>query len=57
MKRMGLVLAMAILFVGSQAWASEVTLNFKNADIRAFIEFVAGFSGKNFWLITVLKAK
>lgn len=28
--------------------AKEVTLNFKNADIRAFIEFVSGFSGKNF---------
>ncbi len=28
--------------------AKDVTLNFKNADIRALIEFVAGFSGKNF---------
>ncbi|OIO74692.1 MAG: type II secretion system protein GspD [Zetaproteobacteria bacterium CG1_02_53_45] len=30
------------------AFAKDVTLNLNNADIRAFIEFVAGFSGKNF---------
>ena len=30
------------------ATADDITFNFKNADIRAFIEFVAGFSGKNF---------
>lgn len=32
----------------NQAFARDVTLNFKDADIRAFVEFVAGFSGKNF---------
>lgn len=32
----------------SSSWAKDVTFNFKNADIRAFIEFVAGFTGKNF---------
>ncbi|OIO67868.1 MAG: type II secretion system protein GspD [Zetaproteobacteria bacterium CG1_02_49_23] len=42
-----LVLAFAML-ASVQAYAGEVTMNFKNADIRAFIEFVAGFSGKNF---------
>ncbi|MBL1351735.1 MAG: type II secretion system secretin GspD [Zetaproteobacteria bacterium] len=30
------------------AWAADVTLNFKHADIRAFIDFVAEFSHKNF---------
>ncbi|MDQ6988761.1 MAG: type II secretion system secretin GspD [Mariprofundaceae bacterium] len=30
------------------SYAADVTMNFKNADIRAFIEFVSGFSGKNF---------
>ncbi len=36
------------LFGASTSWAKDVTFNFKNADIRAFIEFVAGFTGKNF---------
>jgi len=34
-----------------------VTLNFKNADIRAFIEFVASFSGKNFLVDNRVKGK
>jgi len=43
------VMVMAgVLLLGTQAWAEKVTMNFKNADIRAFIEFVSGFSGKNF---------
>lgn len=43
------ILAFALLlFTSVQAHAGDVTMNFKNADIRAFIEFVAGFSGKNF---------
>lgn len=37
-----------LLLMAMPALAREVTLNFKNADIRAFIEFVSGFSGKNF---------
>ncbi len=41
------VIVLALLLPMS-ALAQEVTLNFKNADIRAFIEFVSGFSGKNF---------
>jgi len=40
---------MLLLLLFSQAaFAADITLNFKNADIRAFIDFVAGFSGKNF---------
>ncbi|MDX8392806.1 MAG: type II secretion system secretin GspD [Mariprofundaceae bacterium] len=40
-----------------QALARDVTLNFKNADIRAFIEFVAGFSGRNFLIDNRVKGK
>ncbi|MDQ6970885.1 MAG: type II secretion system secretin GspD [Mariprofundus sp.] len=39
------------------AVAKDITLNFKNADIRAFIEFVAGFSGKNFLVDNRVKGK
>jgi len=45
--RMVLLLASFVL-TSFQAWAEPVTMNFKNADIRAFIEFVSGFSNKNF---------
>ena len=41
-------LLVALLLGSNAAWAQDVTMNFKNADIRAFIEFVSGFSGKNF---------
>ncbi|MDQ6975685.1 MAG: type II secretion system secretin GspD [Mariprofundaceae bacterium] len=34
-----------------------IILNFKNADISAFIEFVAGFSGKNFLVDNRVKGK
>ena len=44
-KRMVWVIA---LLWAMPVWAADITLNFKNADIRALIEFVAGFSGKNF---------
>jgi len=37
------------------AWSAGVTMNFKNVDIRAFIDFVAGFSGKNFLLDSRVK--
>jgi len=56
-KTLRLVLCMVMLLASSQAWAREVTLNFKNADIRAFIEFVAGFSGKNFLVDNRVKGK
>jgi general secretion pathway protein D len=41
-------LLIVLLLSSSTVWAEGVTMNFKNADIRAFIEFVSGFSGKNF---------
>jgi len=56
-KRWMLLLCMATLLMSTQAWGREVTLNFKNADIRAFIEFVAGFSGKNFLVDNRVKGK
>jgi len=56
-KRWILLLCMASLLMTTQAWGREVTLNFKNADIRAFIEFVAGFSGKNFLVDNRVKGK
>lgn len=51
--RRGIVGAMALtallsLLTPARAMAKDVTLNFKNADIRAVIDFVAGFSGKRF---------
>ncbi|MDQ6978554.1 MAG: type II secretion system secretin GspD [Mariprofundaceae bacterium] len=39
------------------ARADDITLNFKDADISAFIEFVAGFSGKNFLVDNRVKGK
>lgn len=45
------------LLLSTHAVAKEVTLNFKNADIRAFVEFVAGFSGKNFLVDNRVKGK
>ncbi|MDX8406118.1 MAG: type II secretion system secretin GspD [Mariprofundus sp.] len=48
---------MLCLWQTPMAQAREVTLNFKNADIRAFIEFVAGFTGKNFLIDNRVKGK
>ncbi len=42
------LMILAMLLTNQTAMAADVTMNFKNADIRAFIEFVSGFSGKNF---------
>ena len=42
------IILVVMLLTAMPAWAGDITLNFKNADIRAFIDFVAGFSGKNF---------
>lgn len=42
------LVVVALLCIASPASAQNVTLNFKNADIRSVIEFVSGFSGKNF---------
>jgi len=46
-----------LVFAVPQALARDVTLNFKDADIRAFIEFVAGFSGRNFLIDNRVKGK
>jgi len=42
------MLATALFPPVTPASARDITLNFKGADIRTFIEFVAAFSGKNF---------
>ncbi len=47
------VRAVVVLLAAFMAWsppalAKDVTLNFKGADIRAVIEYVAGITGKNF---------
>jgi len=53
-----MVAAMVLLAVSvPAAMARDVTLNFKDADIRAFIEFVAGFSGRNFLIDNRVKGK
>lgn len=50
MRKLGTIAVtlLAVMLWAQAATAKDITLNFKNADIRAFIEFVAGFSGKNF---------
>jgi general secretion pathway protein D len=52
-----LVLCGMLLCWALPVMAKDVTLNFRNADIRAFIEFVADFSGKNFLLDNRVKGK
>ncbi|MDQ6986918.1 MAG: type II secretion system secretin GspD [Mariprofundaceae bacterium] len=52
-----MAVAVLLAFVAPQALARDVTLNFKDADIRAFIEFVAGFSGRNFLIDNRVKGK
>ncbi len=56
MKRWWWACALALL-LAQPAWAKEVTLNFKNADIRSLIEFVAGFSGRNFLVDNRVRGK
>ena len=41
----------------SPAWADEITLNLKDADIRALISTVSKFTGKNFIIDPRVKAK
>ena len=38
------------------AWADEITLNLKDADIRALISTVSKFTGKNFIIDPRVKA-
>jgi len=55
---LGLMAAVVLLALSAPAaMARDVTLNFKDADIRAFIEFVAGFSGRNFLIDNRVKGK
>jgi len=49
-----LILALAL---HSPAFADEITLNLKNADIRALISTVSKFTGKNFIIDPRIKAK
>ncbi|HEY9053025.1 MAG TPA: type II secretion system secretin GspD [Gammaproteobacteria bacterium] len=51
---LGIVVAMLIQ---SQAWADQITLNLKEADIRALISTVSKFTGKNFIIDPRVKAK
>lgn len=46
---------LCFLLLSQSAVAQDVTMNFKNADIRSFIEFVSGFSGKNFLIDSRVK--
>ncbi|RLL50161.1 type II secretion system protein GspD [Mariprofundus sp. EBB-1] len=57
LKFIAIALCFSLFFSAPSAMAKEITLNFKNADIRAFIEFVAGFSGKNFLVDNRVKGK
>ena len=45
------------LFISMQAVADEITLNLKDADIRALISTVSKFTGKNFIIDPRVKAK
>ncbi len=47
----------AALLIQSQAWAEQITLNLKEADIRALISTVSKFTGKNFIIDPRVKAK
>ncbi len=58
MKRVLLsMLAVTLMLLAPVVHARSLTLNFKGADIRAFIEFVADFSGKNFLVDNRVKGK
>jgi len=48
---------LAIFLLSAQAIADEITLNLKDADIRALISTVSKFTGKNFIIDPRVKAK
>jgi general secretion pathway protein D len=48
---------MAALLISTQVIADEITLNLKDADIRALISTVSKFTGKNFIIDPRVKAK
>lgn len=52
-----LVLAACLLFQPAKAFADKITLNLKDADIRALISTVSRFTGKNFVIDPRVKAK
>ena len=56
LKHIALGVALATL-LSAQALADEITLNLKNADIRALISTVSKFTGKNFIIDPRVKAK
>lgn len=51
------VVWVALLSVGTTAYAERITLNFKDADIKAFITSVADITGKNFIVDPRVKGK
>lgn len=51
------LIALLSLFTCAQAMADEITLNLKDADIRALISTVSKFTGKNFIIDPRVKAK
>lgn len=51
------LIALLSLFTCAQAVADEITLNLKDADIRALISTVSKFTGKNFIIDPRVKAK
>jgi general secretion pathway protein D len=57
-KIQGLLLSVLLsLFITTQVIADEITLNLKDADIRALISTVSKFTGKNFIIDPRVKAK
>ncbi|MCK5263172.1 MAG: hypothetical protein KAJ92_05765, partial [Gammaproteobacteria bacterium] len=46
-----------LLFFSLSSFADEITLNLKDADIRALISTVSKFTGKNFIIDPRIKAK
>ena len=54
----GLLLSLVMfVFMTTQVIADEITLNLKDADIRALISTVSKFTGKNFIIDPRVKAK
>ena len=53
-----LIISIAVVWLScTQAFADEITLNLKDADIRALISTVSKFTGKNFIIDPRVKAK
>jgi general secretion pathway protein D len=52
-----LLFVLLLFFISTQVIADEITLNLKDADIRALISTVSKFTGKNFIIDPRVKAK